>query len=398
MVCVSLRFGADSWTARCFDCSEGWSSFQLDFVVRFLLAMGTTVAPALSLPCRSSLKRVTTSAHQSACPTTQFCTVNSVHRWNLQSAPGSILSSSSPLSISGGLRVGRSSRHLGSIRHEFGYHELVANVAAHNGDGGSVGGALASEMNIFSRIARIFRSYVEQFVGSSEDPERIIDQAVEDMNTDLVKLRQTAAQVVAAKRILENKFLAAQQASNEWYKRASIALEKGDEVLAREALKRRKAFADSAKSLKSQLDQQVSVSDRILSSTRILESKIYEARNKKDLLKARAQSAKTAKEVNEVLGSVDTTSALSAYKRMEEKVERLEAEADAITQMASDDLGSKFAQLEMDVDVDDDLKALKKNMLGSSSAAAKVSGELPPWENEVLRPDRRLKPEIFKQY
>ncbi|XP_024387714.1 membrane-associated protein VIPP1, chloroplastic isoform X1 [Physcomitrium patens] len=395
--------------------------------------MGTTVAPALSLPCRSSLKRVTTSAHQSACPTTQFCTVNSVHRWNLQSAPGSILSSSSPLSISGGLRVGRSSRHLGSIRHgfyfcedwqkhatvlyarfcnyvekkkfvsscalaEFGYHELVANVAAHNGDGGSVGGALASEMNIFSRIARIFRSYVEQFVGSSEDPERIIDQAVEDMNTDLVKLRQTAAQVVAAKRILENKFLAAQQASNEWYKRASIALEKGDEVLAREALKRRKAFADSAKSLKSQLDQQVSVSDRILSSTRILESKIYEARNKKDLLKARAQSAKTAKEVNEVLGSVDTTSALSAYKRMEEKVERLEAEADAITQMASDDLGSKFAQLEMDVDVDDDLKALKKNMLGSSSAAAKVSGELPPWENEVLRPDRRLKPEIFKQY
>ncbi|XP_024387716.1 membrane-associated protein VIPP1, chloroplastic isoform X3 [Physcomitrium patens] len=348
--------------------------------------MGTTVAPALSLPCRSSLKRVTTSAHQSACPTTQFCTVNSVHRWNLQSAPGSILSSSSPLSISGGLRVGRSSRHLGSIRH------------AHNGDGGSVGGALASEMNIFSRIARIFRSYVEQFVGSSEDPERIIDQAVEDMNTDLVKLRQTAAQVVAAKRILENKFLAAQQASNEWYKRASIALEKGDEVLAREALKRRKAFADSAKSLKSQLDQQVSVSDRILSSTRILESKIYEARNKKDLLKARAQSAKTAKEVNEVLGSVDTTSALSAYKRMEEKVERLEAEADAITQMASDDLGSKFAQLEMDVDVDDDLKALKKNMLGSSSAAAKVSGELPPWENEVLRPDRRLKPEIFKQY
>lgn len=63
----------------------------------------------------------------------------------------------------------------------------------------------------------------------------------------------------------------------------------------------------------------MSVSDRILSSTRILESKIYEARNKKDLLKARAQSAKTTKEVNEVLGSVDATSALSAYKRMEEK-------------------------------------------------------------------------------
>lgn len=302
--------------------------------------------------------------------------------------------SKTPSSLVLGGTFKRSPGHIASVRHEYGYDELQATVGASSGNGG----ALASEMNIFSRIARIVRSYVEQFIGSGEDPERIIEQAVEDMNTDLVKLRQTAAQVVAAKRILENKYNVAQQASEEWYKRAARALEKGDESLAKEALKRRKAFADNAKSLKSQLDQQVSVSERILSSTRILEGKIYEARNKKDLLKARAQSAKTSKEVNEVLGSVDTTSALSAYKRMEEKVERLEAEADAVTQMASDDLSSKFAQLEMDVDVDDDLKSLKKDLLGSSSTTAQLGGELPPWEREAIRADRLREPESYRQY
>jgi len=310
------------------------------------------------------------------------------------------LSSRTPLSLSIGsdFRVGQPVGLVGAVRHEYGYHELVASAGAHSGNGGSAGGAFASEMNVFARIARIVRSYVEQFVGSGEDPERIIDQAVEEMNTDLVKLRQTAAQVVAAKRILENKYITAQQASDEWYKRAARALERGDEALAKEALKRRKAFSDNAKSLKSQLDQQVSVSDRILSSTRILESKMYEARNKKDLLKARAQSAKTSKEVNEVLGSVDATSALSAYKRMEEKVERLEAEADAVTQMASDDLGTKFAQLELDVDVDDDLKSLKKDLLGSSSTTSQLRGELPPWEREAIRPKRSREPESYRQF
>lgn len=304
----------------------------------------------------------------------------------------------SSLTISSGFRVGQSLGLIGAVRHEYGYHELVASVGAHSGNGGSAGGALASEMNVFARIVRIVRSYVEQFVGSGEDPERIIDQAVAEMNTDLVKLRQTAAQVVAAKRILENKYITAQQASDEWYKRAARALERGDEALAKEALKRRKAFSDNAKSLKSQLDQQVSVSDRILSSTRILESKMYEARNKKDLLKARAQSAKTSKEINEVIGSVDATSALSAYKRMEEKVERLEAEADAVTQMASDDLGTKFAQLELDVDVDDDLKSLKKDLLGSSSTTSQLRGELPPWERESIRAGRSREPESYRRF
>lgn len=232
-------------------------------------------------------------------------------------------------------------------------------------------GALGSSMNIFERVVRIFRSYANALVSAAEDPEKILEQTVLEMNEDLVKMRQASAQVLASQKQLENKYATAQKNADDWYARAKLALQKGEENLAREALKRRKDFEDNAKALKSQLDQQKTVVEKLISSTRLLESKIQEAKSKKDTLKARAQSAKTAQKVNEMLGTVNTSGALSAFERMEEKVTALEAEADALNQLSTDDLAGKFALLEGDA-VDDDLAALKQDMLGSSKRPSEL--------------------------
>eukprot|EP00850_Spirogloea_muscicola_P010495 SM000062S19881 [mRNA] locus=s62:127886:130131:- [translate_table: standard] len=241
------------------------------------------------------------------------------------------------------------------------------------------GGALSMEMSIFSRVARIVRATVEGFVGRNEDPEKLLEQASIEMTNDVAKLRQTLGQVMASKSMIERRYTAAQAASDEWYRKARRALEVGEEELAKEALKRRKTVEESAASLKLQLDQQRTVANKIQSSTRALEAKVAEARSKKDILQARAQSAKTSKFIGEVLGSVDTSSALAAYQRMEEKVERLEAEADSLTQVASDDLQTRFAMLEAD-SVDGDLAALKREV-GPTQARL----ELPPWEERTTR-------------
>lgn len=234
------------------------------------------------------------------------------------------------------------------------------------------GGALCAQANIFERVVRIVRSYANAIVSSAEDPEKLLDQTVLEMNEDLIKMRQASAQVLASQKQLENKYKAAQTTADDWYRRAKLALEKGDEVLAREALKRRKDYEESAKALKSQLDQQKGVVEKLISNTRLLESKIQEAKSKKDTLKARAQSAKTSQKVNEMLGNINTSSALAAFEKMEEKVTALEAESDALNQLSTDDLASKFALLESD-SVDDDLASLKQDMLGTS----KRKGELP---------------------
>lgn len=238
-----------------------------------------------------------------------------------------------------------------------------------NGHGG---GSFRVQMNLFDRFARVIKSYANAIVSSFEDPEKILEQSVLEMNDDLTKMRQATAQVLASQKQLESKYRTAQQASEDWYRRAQLALGKGDEDLAREALKRRKAYADNANGLRAQLDQQKGIVDNLVSNTRLLESKIQEAKSKKDTLKARAQSAKTATKVSEMLGNVNTSSALSAFEKMEEKVLAMESQADALNQLTSDDLEGKFLLLEGS-SVDDDLANLKKELSGSTK-----KGELPP--------------------
>ncbi|CAA7410986.1 unnamed protein product [Spirodela intermedia] len=242
---------------------------------------------------------------------------------------------------------------------------------------GRGGGALGAQMNLFDRLTRVVRSYANAILSSVEDPEKILEQAVLEMNDDLTKMRQATAQVLASQKRLENKYKAAQQSSEDWYRRAQLALAKGDEDLAREALKRRKSYADNASSLKAQLDQQKGVVENLVSNTRLLESKIQEARSKKDTLKARAQSAKTATKVSEMLGNVNTSSALSAFEKMEEKVMAMESQAEALNQLTTDDLEGKFALLESS-SVDDDLASLRKELSGSS-----LKGELPAGRSTV---------------
>ncbi|XP_031394391.1 membrane-associated 30 kDa protein, chloroplastic-like isoform X1 [Punica granatum] len=234
------------------------------------------------------------------------------------------------------------------------------------------GGALGARMNLFDRFARVVKSYANALVSSLEDPEKILEQTVLEMNDDVIKMRQATAQVIASQKRLENKYKAAQQASEEWYRKAQLTLEKGDEDLAREALKRRKSYADNANALKAQYDQQKSVVDNLVSNTRLLESKIQEAKSKKDTLKARAQSAKTASKVNEMVGNVNTSNALSAFEKMEEKVLAMESQAEALGELTTDDLEGKFAVLESS-SVDSDLEDLKKELSGGTK-----KGELPP--------------------
>ncbi|KAH9610600.1 hypothetical protein KSS87_009845 [Heliosperma pusillum] len=232
-----------------------------------------------------------------------------------------------------------------------------------------------STMNLFDRFARVVKSYANAIISTFEDPEKILEQTVIEMNEDLTKMRQSTAQVLASQKQLENKCKAAQQASEDWYKRAQLALSKGDEDLAREALKRRKSYADSASALRAQLDQQKGVVESLVSNTRLLESKIQEAKSKKDTLKARAQSARTATKVSEMVGKVNTSGALAAFEKMEEKVMAMESEADALNQLTSDELEGKFAMLETS-SVDDDLASLKKDM-------SRPKAELPPGRTVV---------------
>lgn len=95
----------------------------------------------------------------------------------------------------------------------------------------------------------------------------------------------------------------------------------------------------------------------------MLESKISEAKTKKDMYIARARSAQASVRLNEMLGGINTTNSLSAFERMEEKVLQLEAQSEVIAELGTDDLQKRFASLASDDDVDAELAAMKARIL-----------------------------------
>ena len=231
------------------------------------------------------------------------------------------------------------------------------------------GQSLVVSANLFSRFTRVVSSYANALITAAEDPEKILDQTVNEMNSDLIKMRQATAQVMASQKQLENKYNAAQKTADDWYKRAQLAIEKGDDDLAREALTRRKSYQENADGMKENLLQQKEAVEKLVANTRVLETKMAEAKAKKDTLKARAASAKTNKAVADMVQGVSTSSALSAFERMEEKVLASEAEAEAVGVLtASDALEEQFKMLESG-SVEDELAAMKGLKSGSGGGS-----------------------------
>jgi phage shock protein A len=210
-------------------------------------------------------------------------------------------------------------------------------------------------------------------VSKAEDPEKVLEQAVIDMQEDLVQLRQAVARSIAEQKRTEQRYNQDLAEANKWEQRAKLALSKGDENLAREALTRKKSYTDTATALKQQLDQQSGQVESLRRNLVALEGKISEAKTKKNMLQARAIAAKANAELQKTLGNIDVNSATVAFERMEAKVLDMEARSEAIGELGGYGIENQFAQLESGSDVDDELAMMKAQMIEGS----KPQGALP---------------------
>ena len=230
-------------------------------------------------------------------------------------------------------------------------------------------------MGFFNRVSRLLRANVNDLVSKAEDPVKILDQSVADMQEDLVKLRQAVALAIASQKRLRNQADQAEAQARTRYERAELALKKNEEDLAREALTRRKTFQETATSLAKQVQGQDSQVETLKKSLVALEGKIAEAKTKKDMLKARAQAAKAQQQLQSAVGNLGSNSAMAAFERMEDKVEAMEASSQAAAELAGADLESQFAALEGGDDVDDELAALRQQLSAGPEAAALPSAD-----------------------
>ncbi|KAL3922858.1 MAG: hypothetical protein SGARI_006353 [Bacillariaceae sp.] len=215
--------------------------------------------------------------------------------------------------------------------------------------------ATALHANLFDRFFRVVNANLNNALKTFEDPEKVMSQALEDMQNDLVRVRQTYSE---------------------------LALKKNNEGLAREALARREALTNQANTIQSQIDSQANNLDTLYEGMQALEKKIVEAAGKKNEMAARAKTAKSTQKINDMLSGLTGKTSMDAFNRMEEKVLALEASAEVSNEMAKTMMGRslpsskkdgassvelQFRALESSDAVDKEMEKLKAKMLPASS-------------------------------
>jgi phage shock protein A len=190
-----------------------------------------------------------------------------------------------------------------------------------------------------------------------------------------VKIRQSYAEITATQRRLLKQKEQADALAQDWYSRAQLALQKGSEDLAKEALTRRQQQMEQAATIQSQIDVQAASIDKLYEGMQQLEAKILEAKAKKDQMVARARTAQSTQKVNDMLGGITGKTSMDAFARMESKVEALEAAAEVSAEMGNmlpgtTSLDKQFKMLEAGTAVDDELAKLK-GLLNPSAGAPK---------------------------
>lgn len=221
-------------------------------------------------------------------------------------------------------------------------------------------------MGIFARLARLIKSNLNDLISRSEDPEKMLNQIVIDMGTQLIEAKKQVAASIADEKKLCKQAEQESATAAEWERRAMMAIRALDDNLAKEALARKKEHEDLAAAYKAQWEKQKAAVDQLKLALRALNSKIEEAKRKKSLLIARKKRAEAQKAIQETMSGLRNASAFEAFDRMGEKIDRMEAEAEAGAELqeeySGDVLAHKFSQLEQTAGADADLLALKRKM------------------------------------
>lgn len=264
-------------------------------------------------------------------------------------------------------------------------------------------------MGIFDRFRRVVKSNLNEMISKAEDPEKMLNQLIVDMNQQLIESKKSVASAIADEKRLERQVKENLAAGQEWERKAMLAVRAGKDDLAKEALIRKQDFDKTATQYKEQWEAQHESVEKLKSALRGLQQKIEEAQRKKNLLVARARRAEAQKKINETIGGMADTSAFEAFEQMSKRMDQIEAENDAMIEIADmsrggDDLEQQFAQLEGGGDTDRLLEDLKKKIAiedksgasgseRSESSATSTPGSSEEVDEELEALKRKLKDE-----
>ena len=217
-------------------------------------------------------------------------------------------------------------------------------------------------MGIFSRLSDIVNSNLNSLLDRAEDPEKLIRLVIQEMEDTLVEVRSSAARTIADKKELNRRLARLADAQEEWGRKATLALRKDREDLAKGALLEKSRLAETAAALESELemlDEALSKGDADIAK---LEAKLTEAKAKQKSLTARHNTATDQLKVRRKLYDPRVDEAFARFEQVERRLDDAEGRVEAYDLGQKKTLADEIADLEAESAIADELEALKASV------------------------------------
>lgn len=244
-------------------------------------------------------------------------------------------------------------------------------------------------MGIFKRFKNLVKSNADDLIDKAEDPEKVLKQSIVDMAEQLVSAKKQVSEAISTERQYKKQTLLEIDKTEQWKEKAGIAVRAGDDELAKLALQRKREHGELAEQYGKQWEDQKKAVEQLKATLRRLADKIEEAKRKKDLLIAKKKRADAQREMQKTIGALDDDGALQTFERMEQKIERSEAEAEAAAEYADertgDVLDQKLDELASASREEMELLALKEELglLEGKKEEDEIAGELEAMKSKL---------------
>ncbi len=217
-------------------------------------------------------------------------------------------------------------------------------------------------MGIFTRFKDIVSANINAMLDKAEDPEKMIKLMIQEMEDTLVEIKATCAGAMATKARVNRALDDIAGRADDWENKARLAISKGREDLAREALAEKRVFANEGDRLRKEMDQLDEIVAKYKNDISQLEEKLTNARKKHQMLLQRHAQAQNRYKAQSVLRKTESYDAFTRFDAFENRIERMEADADLVNAKARASLEDEFSKLETDETLENELAALKAEL------------------------------------
>jgi phage shock protein A len=214
-------------------------------------------------------------------------------------------------------------------------------------------------MGIFTRFRDIVNSNIGAMLDKAEDPEKMIKMMIREMEDTLIELKSSCAGVIANSKRLGRRKDEVVALIQTWADRAALAVSKGRDDLAREALLEKRRFQEQTESFEKEESQLNELIEQYRHDIGELEAKLESAREKKLALINRHKHATEKKRAQQGIRRYNGAGSFERFDKLEHRIDRMEAEADLVNPKADPTLEEKFTQLATDERIEEELAGLK---------------------------------------